>query len=97
MGRYTALTHPTNLNQSETFPYDNLNRVIQVDATVTSSTTTVTMTYGATGSIASKSDVGAYTYGQVHGSCTSGFAGLHAVTQVTGAKNATYCYEPTAT
>ena len=51
------------------------------------------MTYGPTGNILSKSDIGTYTYGQVHSGCASGFAGPHAVTTVSGTKNATYCYD----
>ncbi len=81
------------LNQVETFVYDNLNRVTQVDTTVAGSTNTVTMTYGITGNILTKSDVGTYTYGQVHASCGTSFAGPHAVTTVSGTKNATYCYD----
>ena len=92
LGNLTGRTD-TRLNQSETFLYDNLNRVTQVSTTVAAATTTVTVTYGATGNIASKSDVGAYTYGQVHGGCSSGFAGPHAVTGVTGTKTASYCYD----
>ena len=81
------------LNQTETFVYDNLNRVVTVNTTVASTTTTTTMTYDATGNILSKSDVGTYTYGQAHSACTSGFAGPHALTTVAGTKNATYCYD----
>ena len=29
----------------------------------------------------------------VHAGCTSGFAGPHAVTQIAGTRNATYCYD----
>ncbi|MGH1353269.1 MAG: RHS repeat domain-containing protein, partial [Methyloligellaceae bacterium] len=81
------------LNQQESFVYDTLNRVTDVNTTVGGTTTTTTMTYGPTGNILSKSDVGTYTYGQVHGSCASGFAGPHALTTVAGTKNATYCYD----
>ncbi len=81
------------LNQVETFVYDNLNRVTQVDTTVAGSTNTVTMTYGITGNILTKSDVGTYTYGEVHASCGTSFARPHAVTTVSGTKNATYCYD----
>ncbi len=81
------------LNQTETFIYDTLNRVTDVNTTVGGTTTTTTMSYGPTGNILSKSDVGTYTYGEVHGSCASGFAGPHALTTVSGTKNATYCYD----
>ena len=40
-----------------------------------------------------KSDVGTYTYGQAHLACSSGHAGPHALTEVAGTKNATYCYD----
>ena len=92
LGNLTGRTD-TRLNQSETFLYDTLNRVTQVSTTVAATTTTVTVAYGATGNIASKSDVGAYSYGQVHTACSSGFAGPHAVTAVTGTKTASYCYD----
>ena len=81
------------LSQHETFQYDTLNRVIQVDTTVSGTTTTVTTAYDAKGNITAKSDVGSYTYGQVETGCTSGVAGPHAVTSISGTKNATYCYD----
>jgi RHS repeat-associated protein len=78
----------------EDFTYDNLNRVTQIDTAQYGGTpTTVTLTYSANGNILTKSDVGSYSYGQVHGGCASGFAGPHAVTQITGVKNTTYCYD----
>jgi hypothetical protein len=49
---------------------------------------TVTVSYDVLGNIASKSDVGTYSYGG--GSCGGG---KHAVTSVSGAKMATYCYD----
>lgn len=45
--------------QSETFVYDNLNRL----TTATSASGTVSLTYDAIGNITSKNDAGAYTYG----------------------------------
>ncbi len=92
LGNLTQRTNNT-LSQTENFAYDNLNRVVQVDTIVGGNTTTVTTAYSATGNITSKSDVGTYTYGQVHTGCASGFAGPHAVTTVSGTKNATYCYD----
>ncbi|MEM7621346.1 MAG: hypothetical protein AAF228_13015, partial [Pseudomonadota bacterium] len=73
--------------------YDTLNRVAQVDTTAAGATKTVAMSYGITGNIHSKSDVGTYTYGETHGACSSSFAGPHALTTVSGIKNATYCYD----
>ncbi|MEM7621108.1 MAG: RHS repeat-associated core domain-containing protein [Pseudomonadota bacterium] len=67
--------------------------MVQVDTTAAGATKTVTMSYGITGNIHSKSDVGTYTYGETHGACSSGFAGPHALTNVSGIKNATYCYD----
>ncbi len=77
----------------ETFIYDNLNRVTTINTTFVGNTNTVSMTYGITDNILSKSPIGTYTYGQAHGSCASGFAGPHALTSVSGTKNATYCYD----
>lgn len=79
---------------TENFTYDNLNRVTKIDTILDPSTTnTVTMVYDALGNITNKTDVGAYTYGQAHVACASGFAGPHAVTTIAGTKNATYCYD----
>ena len=91
------LKNRTDHNQtlSENFTYDPLNRVTKV-VTVLSPTAsnTVDIDYDALGNIASKSDVGTYTYGQAHAACgASGHAGPHAVTTVAGTKNATYCYD----
>ena len=88
------------LNQTETFRYDNLNRVIetttipQPDGSGISVPFSVTLNYSTTGNITWKSDVGAYTYGQRHGNCGSNsFAGPHAVTTVSGNGTTTYCYD----
>ena len=78
----------------ETLAYDGLNRVNLVNTLGGGGLNTVTLTYDAVGNIASKSDVGAYTYAETHpGTCGSGHAGPHAVTSVAGSKNATYCYD----
>ncbi|WP_137391668.1 FG-GAP-like repeat-containing protein [Rhodoligotrophos defluvii] len=79
---------------SESFIYDNLNRVTSSTVNSGSGNVTVSVTYNALGNITSKSDVGTYTYAQLHGGCTGGAQpGPHAVTQVSGIKNATYCYD----
>ncbi len=85
-------------NLTEDFLYDNLNRVTSIATTYgngQATNATVTMTYDAIGNITSKTGVGTYTYGQVHGSCAASqqYAGPNAVTQVAGTKNATYCYD----
>ncbi len=77
----------------ETFAYDDLNRLTSVSTLGGGGQQNVTLTYDDLGNIASKSDIGAYTYEQAHPGCSSGHAGPHAVTTVSGAKNATYCYD----
>jgi RHS repeat-associated protein len=57
--------------KTETFTYDNLNRLLT--STVTG-LTAITMTYGTNGNINSKTDAGNYTYG---------ISKINAVTQVT--------------
>ena len=64
---------------TETFGYDNLNRL----TTATQGAVTTTVTYDSIGNITNKSNVGTYTYG----------AKPHAVTQVTGTLNASYTYD----
>jgi len=59
---------------TENFVYDILNRITQVSGTGTG-ITTKTVTYAANGNIATKSDVGTYTYGGPR---------PHAVTQISG-------------
>lgn len=66
--------------QSETFAYDNLNRL----TSAASASGTVSLAYDSIGNITSKSDAGAYTYG----------AKPHAVTRVGEKLNATYSYDP---
>ncbi len=65
---------------SETFHYDELNRLTQASATGLPSQT---FSYDITGNMLTKSDVGTYTYG-------AGGAGPHAVT---GAGGDTYTYD----
>ncbi|SMF83195.1 FG-GAP-like repeat-containing protein [Pseudobacteriovorax antillogorgiicola] len=73
--------------QIEVFGYDDLNRLVSHEDSFGK---LVTVDYDAAGNITRKSDVGAYTYGE---SCAGGFAGPHAVTEVSGPKNAGYCYD----
>lgn len=68
---------------SETFGYDMLNRLTSSQV---AGRAAVTITYDALGNIASKSDVGIYTYGE------SG-TGPHAVTSIVGAKGGAYSYD----
>ncbi|WP_127077260.1 RHS repeat-associated core domain-containing protein [Rhodomicrobium lacus] len=80
---------------TETFQYDRLNRVVASTVLPTaqpSQGTTVAVSYDALGNIVSKSDVGAYAYGG-GAECANPFAGPHAVTSVSGAKEASYCYD----
>ena len=80
------------LNISETFTYDGLNRLKKTRTVLDDgSINEVTLTYDAIGNIKSKSDVGAYTYGET---CNNQQAGPHAVTSITGTGAATYCYDP---
>ena len=71
------LTQRQDVMQSltESFVYDTLNRVTQVDTTTGSGADIVTVAYDALGNITNKSDVGAYTYGQAHAGCSSGVVG----------------------
>ncbi len=76
----------------ETFDYDSLNRVVQSTLTGTGADlyelaglTTTQFEYDALGNITYRSDVGNYTYGDN--------AGPHAVTAVSGVKNASYVYD----
>jgi len=67
---------------TERFCYDSLNRLTSYKLSTSTScplsgTGTTTVAYDTLGNIASKSDVGSYTYG-------AGAAGPHAVTSVTG-------------
>src|ERR1700744_3275030 len=71
-----------NYSYTESFCYDTLNRLTSY--ALTTSTTcpvtasgAVTLSYSTNGNIASKSDVGAYSYG-------AGAAGSHAVSSING-------------
>ena len=64
---------------NESFGYDPLNRL----TSASKGAVTTTVAYDSIGNISNKSDVGTYTYG----------AKPHAVTQVTGALNASYGYD----
>ena len=70
---------------TENFAYDSLNRLTLASGTVA----TRSFSYNALGNMTYKSDVGSYTYP------TSGAGAVrpHAVTQVTGAVNASYTYD----
>jgi len=67
---------------TETFGYDNLNRLTSVQGPANK-----TYTYDTIGNLKSKSDVGTYTYP------ATGSPRPHAVTKTTGTKNATYTYD----
>lgn len=81
----------------ETISYDNLNRLTQSTTTQSGSgawSSTVNVVYDVLGNITSKSDIGTYTYGEAHTACGgSVIPGRHAVTTVSGEKNANYCYD----
>jgi RHS repeat-associated protein len=81
---------------SESFAYDNLNRVTEIDTVYGAGQGTngsVTLAYDASGNITSKSDVGAYAYGAPGSSCGVAYAGPHAVTATSGSRTADYCYD----
>lgn len=76
------------LMRSETFAYDNLNRLISYDNGLGKVLST---RFDQQGNITFKSDVGEYTYG---GSCNGVKAGPHAVTAIKGLhKDIEYCYD----
>jgi RHS repeat-associated protein len=77
-----------NENLTETFAYDNINRV--TSATVSQNIAPVkTFAYDAIGNLLSKSDVGAYAYP------LAGSALPHAVTSISGGLiNTTFSYDP---
>ncbi|WOD30083.1 RHS repeat-associated core domain-containing protein [Alloalcanivorax xenomutans] len=87
-----------NLEQvEETFAYDVVDRLVQ--ATVANMTTPgnsfeQSIDYDVSGNILQRNDVGQYQYGE---SCEVGGTqytpGPHAVTSVTGTRNASYCYD----
>jgi RHS repeat-associated protein len=81
---------------SETFQYDNFNRLTAVATTYGTGASppsgTLSIAYNLYGNITSKSDVGTYYYGQLKAGCTV-TPGYHALTQVAGTKAASYCYD----
>ena len=62
------------LSQTETFGYDNVDRLVSIQH---GSTTAMTLTYGANGNITSKTGIGTYSYGTKP----------HAVTNVTNSSS----------
>ncbi|NYZ70191.1 type IV secretion protein Rhs, partial [Endozoicomonas sp. SM1973] len=80
------------LSASETFDYDDLNRLEVVTTSLAGGTGPLKteVHYDALGNIKYKSDVGSYGY---NGSCNGVTAGPHAVTNTTGNQNAKYCYD----
>lgn len=82
---------------TETISYDDLNRLTESVTTQSGTgawSSTVNVVYDVLGNITSKSDIGAYTYGEAHVACGgSTTPGRHAVTTVAGEKNASYCYD----
>ncbi len=85
VGNITAITDTSDTDASKTaaYVYDDLYRLTSATITNTgnSSNYTRTYTYSVTGNINSKSDVGSYTYGDIH---------PHAVTS---ANSITYTYD----
>ncbi|UTW45819.1 VCBS repeat-containing protein [bacterium SCSIO 12696] len=78
-----------NKNLRENFGYDDLNRLTSYQVVGQAAKT---VQYDALGNILYKSDVGTYSYGTGNNS-GAGDAGVHAVTQITGAEAATYSYD----
>ena len=75
----------------ESFDYDSLNRLITTRADFgNGDIRTTSIRYDALGNITTKTGVGSYTYG---GTCNGQTAGPHAVTHISGTKNANYCYD----
>lgn len=68
---------------SETFSYDDLNRLT---GSTVGNQEAVTVSYDILGNILTKSDVGTYSYGE-------GGAGPHAATSITGEGSNTYTYD----
>jgi RHS repeat-associated protein len=72
---------------TETFLYDNLNRVKSSSVNSTGAgIVTLSYNYDALGDLTSRSDVGTYTYGAVN-------AHPHAVASISGAVNTTFGYD----
>jgi len=83
IGNLTARTD-ANSALTETFVYDNMNRLTQ--ATVNSGTPK-TVAYNSIGNITSKSGVGTYTYP------TAGSSRPHAVSSIAGTLNTSFTYD----
>ena len=78
-------------NISETFEYDDLNRLIQTDVDFGNQHTEQThVRYDALGNITFMTGVGEYSYG---GMCEGIRAGPHAVSSITSPKSTSYCYD----
>lgn len=78
-------------NISETFGYDDLNRLISTSADFgNGDVRNTSVVYDDIGNIVSKTGVGTYSYG---GTCNGRVAGPHAVTSITSPKSTNYCYD----
>lgn len=82
IGNLTSRTDHIGTNKTESFCYDELNRLTSYGLTTSSTcpvtaSGAVTVSYAASGNIGTKSDVGTYEYG-------AGGAGSHAVTSIAG-------------
>ena len=76
-----------NQSLTETFVYDNLNRVKSSSVNSTGAgIVTLSYNYDALGDLTSRSDVGTYTYGPVN-------ARPHAVASISGTVNTTFSYD----
>lgn len=75
---------------SETFDYDNLNRLTAAHTNTPLQSYVESVGYDSMGNILQKTNVGTYSYG---GTCNGIKAGPHAVTTIVGDKNAVYCYD----
>lgn len=83
IGNLTARTD-ANQSLSETFVYDNTNRLTQ---STLNNGTPKTVSYSPIGNITSKSDVGTYTYP------TAGSSRPHAVQSIAGTVNTSFTYD----
>jgi RHS repeat-associated protein len=85
VGDITAIvdTSDTNASKSAAYGYDDLYRLTSATITNTGNSQNYTQTYvySVTGNITNKSDVGSYTYGNIHPQA------------VTGANGVTYAYD----
>jgi len=76
---------------SETYTYDALNRLTQMDGIIDNTPNTQTIAYDVYGNITSKTGVGDYAYGGSPSCATGSGAGPHAVCK---AGNNAYAYDP---